>query len=77
MKILEDVIEIQAYSELMISCQIKDCVEDFDSSLTQAAQDPVEKWAVDMAKKARLAGWTANNQGLVVCPKHSKQVKQS
>jgi len=71
MKKLKDDIEIQAYLELMISCQIEECVEDFSESLEHPARDPVEEWAVEMARKARLIGWTSDKEGRVVCPKHS------
>lgn len=72
MKALDDPIVAQAYSELMINCQREGCLEDYSESLNQPAEDPVEKWALDMAEKARLSGWSSNKDGVVLCPIHSK-----
>ena len=69
----DDPIMIQAYSELMISCQEEGCLESFAEALSQPASDPVEKWAEELSKKARLSGWATNDDGLVLCPVHSKE----
>lgn len=56
-KLDDDPIAIQEYSELMVSCQHEGCLEDFAESLSQPASDPVERWAEELSKKARLSGW--------------------
>ena len=68
---MKDSIAIQAYTELMINCQSKGCVEDFTESVEQCAREPVEEWALYMAMQARKAGWTSNEKGEVFCPLHS------
>lgn len=66
---LEDAIAIQAYTELMISCQIPGCTEDFDECFRSPAKDPVERWANEMADMARREGWGVDD-GRVVCSRH-------
>jgi len=68
--VFDDAIARQAYSELLISCQAENCTEDFDACFQEPASDPVEKWANEMAVKARLAGWAVDIKGCVVCPEH-------
>jgi hypothetical protein len=75
MKLLEDPIEIQAYTELMISCSIDGCVEDFQESLTNPAKEPVEAWAKIMAARARESGWASDGSGRILCPLHAQHIR--
>lgn len=69
---MEDRIVNQAFTELMISCEFSGCTRDFEESLKVVARDPVWDWSVNMAAKARMAGWTCDQQGKVRCPIHSQ-----
>ncbi|MCW3116491.1 MAG: hypothetical protein JWM28_573 [Chitinophagaceae bacterium] len=74
---MKDNIANQAYTELMISCQSKGCVEDFTASVEQCAREPIEEWALYMAAEARKAGWESNEKGKVFCPAHSPKILES
>jgi hypothetical protein len=75
MKPFEDPIEIQAYTELMISCSVDGCIQDFHESLIDLAKDPVDDWAKTMAARARASGWVSDGAGRVLCPLHAQYVK--
>jgi len=63
-----------AYTELVIACAAPGCSSIFEPSLSEPATDPVEAWAVDMAGRARQAGWRAGPLATVLCPAHSEQL---
>lgn len=66
----QDPIAELAYTELAIACQKPGCGSIFELSLEVPATDPVETWAVEMARRAREAGWGAGSYGTVQCPVH-------
>ena len=71
----ENAIKKSAYSELLILCQTEGCNCVFQPTLDDPATDPVEDWSEKMAKLAVKQGWSANEDGQVMCPTHgsSKQ----
>ena len=69
----DDPIAIQAFNELMISCEVSDSCEDFELCFEKPVSDPVEDWAVEMALAARKAGWYVDGEGRVVCPSYSSK----
>lgn len=65
-----DPIADQAFCELMISCEIGDCLNLLQTCLDEPATDPVEAWAERMAHIARERGWRVSDAGRVVCLEH-------
>jgi hypothetical protein len=67
-------IEAQAYTELLITCQVIGCNKLFENCLKVPASDPVEDWAARMAKDAADVGWNVNSIGQILCPMHSSMM---
>jgi hypothetical protein len=71
MQTIKQSIQDLAYIEIIVSCQVKGCLELFEPSLDEPATDPVDDWAENMARRAIQAGWSADADGLVLCPSHT------
>lgn len=67
-----DPIEDLAYTVILISCQTVGCPNMFEPSLNEPFTDPIDLWAVDMAVRARQAGWSTGADGSVHCPAHGE-----
>lgn len=59
-----------AYTELLVICKVRACLNLFEPSLDEPATDPVDDWAESMAERAIEAGWSADVDGRVLCPTH-------
>lgn len=59
-----------AYTEILVNCKVKACLNLFEPSLDEPATDPVDDWAENMAQRALQAGWSADADGRVLCPGH-------
>jgi len=67
-----DPIEDLAFTVILVSCQAPACQNIFEPSLIEPFTDPIELWAVDIAVRARQAGWSAGADGAVHCPAHGE-----
>lgn len=70
MKNIKQSIQDLAYTELLIKCKVKGCLNLFEPSLDEPATDPVDDWAEKLAQRAIQAGWSADADGRVLCPSH-------
>ena len=66
-----DRLEETAYNELIVMCQRDGCGDLFQPSLDIPATDPVEDWARAIAEGARSAGWSTDDDGRPLCPRHT------
>jgi len=67
-----DPIEDLAFTVILVSCHTPACQNIFEPSLIEPFTDPIEQWAVDIAVRARQAGWSAGADGTVHCPAHGE-----
>jgi hypothetical protein len=70
MKNIKQFIQDLAYTEILIKCKVKGCLNLFEPSLDEPATDPVDDWAEKMAQRAMQTGWSADTSGRVLCPSH-------
>ena len=70
MKKIKQALQDLAYTEILVKCKVKGCLNLFEPSLDEPATDPVDDWAEGMAQRALLAGWSADVNGQALCPIH-------